>query len=125
MLHFIKTLADKDDLINKFSVHHNGKVIFVNVNEIAFIEAKTDFCELNLANGSHYTSSKDLKSFEDVLNRAGNFIRINKSVILNTDYLKGYTKGEVCIIELRSGQTFEVSRRKKTEIISKLKSLSE
>jgi two-component system, LytTR family, response regulator len=124
VLHFVKTLADKDDLINKFSVHHNGKVIFVNVNDVEFIEAKTDFCELHLKDGSKYTSSKDLKLFEDVLSEAGNFIRISRSVIVNTTYLKGYTKGEVCIIELQSGHHFEVSRRKKTEIISRLKSIA-
>jgi two-component system LytT family response regulator len=123
MLHFVKTLADKDELINKFSVHHNGKVIFVNVNDVVYIEAKTDFCELIIKDGSRYTSSKDLKLFEDVLSEAGNFIRISRSVIVNTDYLKGYTKGEVCIIELTSGHHFEVSRRKKTEIIGKLKTL--
>lgn len=123
ILHFVKTLADKDDLINKFSIHHNGKVVFINVNDVEFIEAKTDFCELYLKDSSRYTSSKDLKLFEDVLSEAGNFIRISRSVIINTNYLKGYTKGEVCIIELTSGNHFEVSRRKKTEIISKLKLL--
>jgi two-component system LytT family response regulator len=124
ILHFVKSLADKDDLISRFSVHHNGKVIFINVSEIAFIESKTDLCEIILHGGSHYTSSKDLKSFEDVLAQAGNFIRINRSVIINTDYLKGYTKGDTCILELTTGHTFEVSRRKKTEIICKLKSLA-
>jgi two-component system, LytTR family, response regulator len=124
VLHFVKTLADKNDLISKFSVHHNGKVVFVNVNDVEFIEAKTDFCELYLKDGSHYTSSKDLKLFEDVLAEAGNFIRVNRSVIVNTNYLKGYTKGEVCIIELVSGHHFEVSRRKKTEIIGKLRSIA-
>jgi len=123
MLHFVKTLADKDDLISKFSLHHNGKVVFVNVSDIEFIEAKTDFCELYLKDGFRYTSSKDLKLFEDILTEAGNFIRISRSVIINTNFIRGYTKGEVCIIELGSGHHFEVSRRKKTEIIGKLKAI--
>jgi two-component system LytT family response regulator len=123
ILHFVKTLADKDDLVNKFSVHHKGKVLFINVSDVAFISAKTDFCELHLKDGSRYTSSKDLKLFEDVLSKAGNFIRISRSVIINTNCLKGYTKGEVCVLELISGDQFEVSRRKKTVVIGKLKSL--
>jgi two-component system LytT family response regulator len=122
ILHFIKTLDEKNDLINKFSLHHNGKVVLVNVSEISFIEAKKDFCRVNLFDNTHYTSSKDLKMFENVLQQAGNFIRINKSVIINTDFLKSYTKGEVCIIELKTLQAFEVSRRKKSEIIGKIKS---
>jgi two-component system, LytTR family, response regulator len=122
ILHFIKSLDRQNDLVSKFSVHHNGRVIFVNVSEIAFIEGHTDFCSLNLIDGSRYTSSKDLKQFENVLQQAGNFIRINKSAIINSDFIKSYTKGEICIIELRTGNTFEVSRRKKTEIIGKIKS---
>ncbi|MBI3519590.1 MAG: response regulator [Bacteroidetes bacterium] len=118
---FLKTLEDKGDKINKISVHHNDKVIFLNVKELAFIEYKTDFCELNMINRSRYTSSKELKKFENLLSEIGSFIRINKGVIINTDYIKSYTKGDICTITITTGQSFEVSRRKKTEVILLLK----
>lgn len=121
VLHFIKTLDEKEDLVSKFSLHHNGKVVFVNVNAIACIEAKLGCCEIQLAGGERYSSCKDLKQFESILQPAGNFVRISKSVLLNIDYMKGYSKGEVCVIEMVSGQHFEVSRRKKTEIINRLR----
>jgi two-component system, LytTR family, response regulator len=123
ILHFIKTLDEANDLITKFSVHHNGKVMLVNVSEIAFLEANVDYVNLNLVNGSRYTSSKSLKQFEEVLHPLKNFIRVSKSILINTDSIKSYTKGEVCIIELNNGQFFEVSRRKKTEILNRLKTL--
>jgi two-component system LytT family response regulator len=118
---FIKTLEDKGDRINKILVHHNDKVVLLNVRDFVYIEGKTDYCEINLNDKSHYTSSKELKKFEDLLNEIGSFIRINKSIIVNTDYIKSYTKGEICEITVSTGQVFEVSRRKKTDIISLLK----
>ncbi len=121
VMHFIKTLSDKDELLNKFSLHHNGKVIFVNISDIAFIQTLENNTILNLSDNSHYYSSKDLAKFEDVLQNTENFIRVSKAVIINTNYIKSYSKGEVCLIEMKCGQVFEVSRRRKTEILKRLK----
>lgn len=123
ILHFVKTLSDKDQLVSRFSVHHHGKVVFIEVSDVSFIEAKEHNTVLTLADNSHFYSSKDLSKYESVLETAGNFIRINKSVIININYMKSYSKGEPCIIELKTGQVFEVSRRRKTEILKTLKEL--
>lgn len=122
-LHFIQTISEENDLVNKFSVHHNGKVIFIHVSEISFIEARLENSMLTLSNGSHYHSSKNLAQFEAVLSETANFIRINKSVIINTNDIRSYSKGELCIIDMNSGHSFEVSRRRKSEILKKLKEI--
>lgn len=113
ILHFINTLEVKNDLISKISVHHNEKVIFINISDIVSVESNNGVCEIKVINNLRYNSSKDLKLFDDMLEKNGNFIRINKSVIINFDYLKSYSKGDVCTIEMLNGNSFEVSRRKK------------
>ena len=123
ILHFVNTISDQDELMTRFSVHHHGKVIFIEVKDISFIEAKENNTTLNLFDNTHYYSSKDLVKYESVLQDSGNFIRLNKSIIVNTSSIKSYSKGEPCIIELKTGQTFEVSRRRKSEILKKLKAL--
>jgi two-component system LytT family response regulator len=123
VLHFIQTLSEENNLINKFSLHHNGKVVFIHASEISFIEGKQENSLITLTNGSHYFSSKNLAQFETVLSETNNFIRINKGVIINTHDLRSYSKGDFCIIDMKSGQSFEVSRRRKTEILKKLKDL--
>lgn len=120
VFHFIKTLEEKNDLINKIPVHHNEKVILLTVGEIISVEVEGAICELKLINGQKYYSSKDLKLFEDMLEKIGDFIRINKSVIINANYIKSYSKGEICIIGMADGNEFEVSRRKKTEVLRKV-----
>ncbi len=123
VLHFINTLEVKNDLISKISIHHNEKVIFVNISDIVSVESNNGVSEIKVLNNLRYNSSKDLKLFDDMLEKNGNFIRVNKSVIINLDYLKSYSKGDVCLIEMLNGSFFEVSRRKKTEVLNRIKSM--
>lgn len=121
VFHFIKTLDDKQDVINKISVHNKDKVILLNINNIVSVEAKGGTCEIKLDDGKSYYSSKELKLFEEILENAGYFIRINKSVIINTDYIVSYSKGDICNLEMQNNIFYEVSRRKKSEVLIRMK----
>jgi two-component system, LytTR family, response regulator len=121
VLHFVKTLEDKNDLVNKISFHHNGKVVFVNIADIVFIEVSDDTtCIIDIA-GRKYCSSKDIKLYEDLLIDFKQFVRISRYIIININCIKSYSKGEVCAIDLNNGKSFEVSRRKKAEVLEKIK----
>lgn len=121
VMHFVHCLSDKEETLQKISVHHNGNVIFLMVDEICSVETKTDTTIINMLDGKHYYSSKDLLKFEQLLEGIDMFIRINKSVIINIKHLKSYSKSETCIIEMKNGQSFEVSKRRKHDILGKLK----
>jgi two-component system LytT family response regulator len=121
IIRFTKTIGNKNDLINKISVHHNDKVLFINISEIVSVEGQGNVCEIKLLNNKNYFSSKDLKLFEAMLEKTGNFIRISRSVIINIDSIKSYSKGNICDIELINGLVYELPRRKKAEILSKVK----
>jgi two-component system, LytTR family, response regulator len=121
VLHFVKTLSDTNELVHKISVHHNGKVVFINIDEVVTIEAREENSTLTLLDKTHYYSSKRLSEFETLLEESKSFIRINKNMMANTNYIKSYSKGEVCMIEMKTGQMLEVSRRRKAEILKKLK----
>lgn len=118
---FIKTLEPETHAIHKIALHHNEKVIFVSINEITSIESNAGICEIQLTNNRHYYSSKELKLFEDLLKKTGNFLRINRNCVLNLAFIRSYQKGEICLLEMLDGREFEVSRRKKTEILTRLR----
>lgn len=119
--HFIKTIEEKNDLINKIPIHVNDKVFLINISDIISVESQGNLCQLKLLDNENYYSSKDLKLFEALLEKSGNFIRISRSVIVNIDHIKSYGKGEICDIELINGSIYEVPRRKKTEVLRKMK----
>lgn len=121
VLHFVETLPDADNLVNRLSVHHNDRVVFIRTNEISCIEGGDGTTTICMADGHHFYSSKRLGDFEGLLEPTMNFIRVSKSVMINSNHIRDYTKGEPCIITMKNGQFFEVSRRRKSEILNRLK----
>jgi two-component system LytT family response regulator len=121
VVQFIKTLEPKTDSIAQLAVHHHEKVVLVNIKNVISIQSNEGICQLKLIDNKQYHSTKDLKLFEGILKEIGNFVRISKNIILNLDFLKSYEKGELCVLQMQNGDEFEVSRRKKAEVLSKIK----
>ncbi len=102
-------------------IHDKEKVTVVKAGEIEVIQSEGRYSTISMEDGSQYVMAKNLKEFEDYFSENGPFVRISKSVMLNLNFLKSYTKGETCIIEMKSGKSYEVSRRRKQEIIQKIR----
>ncbi len=121
--HFLQTVNPQtnDISVNKISIHHNNKVIFIGFEDILFIKTQGGICEICTTDNKKYTTSKDLKMYENVFLNAVFLQRINRNVIININHLQNYKKGDQIDMELTHGYTFEVSRRKKVEILGKLK----
>lgn len=118
--HFIETLNFDNTIINKIMVHHNDKVVFIEVTKIIIIQSNNGYCEIHTSDNQIYYSTKDLKMYENVFKDSNQLIRINKSCIINTSFISSYSKGEPCIVLLSNGKSVEIPRRKKTEILSVL-----
>lgn len=120
IFHFIQTMAEKTDLVTKINIHHGNHVILINISDVVSIESVKDSVEIRTITGERFFSTKGIKLFERLLEQQKAFVRINRSVIINTGHIAGYTKGEVCILAMPGDHCFEVSRRKKTEVLAKL-----
>jgi two-component system LytT family response regulator len=113
--------ASEDEIEKSVAVHVNEKVMFIKLGTILRIEADNRYAHLHCRDGGTYTVTKTLKEFEEFLVNNKSFVRINKNYMINLNSVKNYSKGEPCIIETEDGKTFEVSRRKKQEILEVLK----
>lgn len=105
----------------RIAVHMQDKVRFLNVKHISYIEADGTYSNIKMLNNEQFTTSKPLKHFEDLLSANKDFIRIHKSCLVNVIHIKEYTKGEPCIISMVDGKQFEVARRKKQEVLERIK----
>lgn len=121
VLHFVDTFPDDNNLVSKLSVHYNDRVVFIKTKEISCIEAGDGKTTIWLNDQSRYYSSKRVGDFEDLLEPTMNFIRLNKSVMINSHHIRNYSKGEPCFITMNDGRSFEVSRRRKSEMLKRLK----
>lgn len=118
---FLNTYDDNGIVISKIPIHYKDKVILIDLKEIISIETNVGYTKFNIINSKSQLSSKQLSSFEFIIDSYKNFIRINKGVYINSNFIKNYSKGPICIISLIDGSSFEVSRRKKSEILEVIK----
>lgn len=110
-----------NNTISKIPVHFNDKVFLLDVNDIISIQSEDGYTSFYCcSNLNKFTSSKQLSDYEFIIIDYHNFIKLNKSVYINLNYVKNYTKGLICMVTLTNDVVFEVSRRKKTEILELL-----
>lgn len=112
---------DSNAIEKSITVHENEQVVFVRMSTVTHIEASDRYSFLYTENGEKHLLTKTLRDFEEFLADNEAFIRISKTVILNLNFVKEYSKGEPCFVSLKSGQAFEIPRRKKHEVLAKLK----
>lgn len=104
-----------------FPTHVNGQVELIPASQICSLQAQNNYTQLITITGKRPIVSKTLGDLEDFLKDCSTFVRIHKSVIINSQYLTRYSKTDPCIVFLSDGSSFEVSRRKKAEVLSFLK----
>ena len=124
IVHFVSSLDDKKELLNKIMLHHNDKVILVALKDINYILAKGEYSQIITTDGEQIFSSKSLRCYDDLLRLQPDFVRISKSALVNLGFIRSYSKGKECSITLKDDTEFQISRRRKTEIIERLKVLA-
>ena len=107
-------------LIQKIAVHSGNKVLLLPLHEILSAEAHEGTTIFTTSSGAKHSSSKQLSDFEFIFDDFPSLIRISKSTFINTAYIESYSKGSTCIVFMKNGSEFEVSRRKKSEILALL-----
>ncbi len=118
IVNLLYSLEHEND--KKIAVHVADKVKILNVAHVMYIEADGRYCKIFSSEGEKFSTAKTLKDFEDYLGEHSPFVRVNKSYLANTSYIKSYSKGDPFMIEMQNGVVFEIPRRKKAEILMKL-----
>jgi two-component system LytT family response regulator len=89
----------------------------IQLNEILFLQADTNYTQIFLVCGRTLLSGFNLKKYEDFLQQE-NFLRANRSYLINRHYIQHYDSLK-SILLLKNGQEIEVPRRRR-EIIMNL-----
>jgi two-component system LytT family response regulator len=94
-------------------------ITFLKINDIVRVEAMSNYSTFYLANKQKIVVSKTLKEFEPVL-RMQNFFRVNRSCIVNTDYIVKYKHEDGGLLELQDGSEVGVGPHRKNELLELL-----
>lgn len=94
-------------------------VYLVKKADILRIEAMNNYSTFYLQGNKKIVISKTLKEYEQTLIDP-NFFRVNRSCIVNLDYVIKYRKGDGGTLECCDGKEIEVSAQRKDELLQKL-----
>ncbi len=94
-------------------------IIFLKINEIIRVEALSNYSTFYLVNKQKIMVSKTLKEFEPILVMQ-NFFRVNRSCIVNTDYIVKYKHEDGGVLELLDGSEVGVGPHRKNELVELL-----
>lgn len=108
--------------IKKLTIPNASGFKIINLSDIIYLEADSNYCIFHLVNGDKIVASKPLKDYEEVLTE-NQFIRVHKSNIINVDYLKEYKNNNGLHVKLINDIIIQVSRRRITEFLDKIKKL--
>lgn len=88
----------------------------VKIDEIAFLMADGNFTQVHLQNGSKQLVCRFLKHFEDLLSTP--FVRVHRSYMINTEFVKSYQKGNGGTVILQNGMEVDVSAQYKEQLLA-------
>ena len=94
-------------------------IVFLKINEIIRVEALSNYSTFYLLNKQKIMVSKTLKEFEPILTMQ-NFFRVNRSCIVNTDYILKYKHEDGGVLELQDGSEVGVGPNRKNELVELL-----
>ena len=94
-------------------------LMFVQVEDIIYCEASSNYTQFYLLGGRKFLASKTLKEYEEMLSDRS-FFRIHHSYLINLNAIKKYTKGSGGFVELEGNITLDVSKRRKDSFLERL-----
>ncbi|RYY37238.1 MAG: response regulator transcription factor [Sphingobacteriaceae bacterium] len=106
-------------LSNRLALPTAEGIYLVDKANIIRVEAMSNYSTFYLTDNKKIVVSKTLKEYEFVL-QEDIFLRVNRSVIINLNYIVKYRKGDGGTLEISDGTEIEVSSSRKEALMEKL-----
>ncbi|NRD18885.1 response regulator transcription factor [Winogradskyella eckloniae] len=102
----------------RITINTDGKLLFLDVDDIVYIESDGNYSTLFLQNQKKIVVTKKLKEVDAILPEHY-FFRIHNSYIINLNKIKAFIKNEGYVI-MDSDQKIPVARQRKSDFLEKL-----
>ncbi len=104
----------------KIAVPSGSSLILLNLSDIMYIKGEGAYSEVYMADNTKHLVSRNLKNFEDILNKDNRFIRTHKSYIVNFNEVSSYNKSDGGWLVLKNNVTVPVSIDKGSLIMDRI-----
>jgi two-component system LytT family response regulator len=109
---------NEKSLGKKITINTDGKLLFLESDEILFVESDGNYSTLYLIDGQKLLLTKKLKQVHSLLPNEF-FFRIHNSFVVNLSKIKEYLKTDGYVV-LKSNHKIPVSRQKKSDFLDLL-----
>lgn len=106
----------------KISVSMADKIIFINVPEIIYCEARGAYTNIYMNNGKSLLTSRTLGDFESQLSQQ-KFFRIHHSYLINLNRVREFQRFDGGYVMMENNIRLEVSTRKRKEFLDAIQEL--
>ncbi len=108
--------------IKKLNLPHSNGFHVLNISNILYIQADSNYSIFNVEKGEKIVVSKHLKEYESILDDCG-FCRIHKSTMINLAHLQSYSNRNGLIVKMSDNSEHSVSRRRSPEFMETVKEM--
>lgn len=115
---FIHNINVKDKKDFKLALPTIQGTFFYKPDEIIRLEGESNYTKFFFTNKTSLLTSRTMRDYEEILENHG-FIRVHKSHLVNKAYVTNYNPDG--LLTLADNSKVEISRRRKEEVLSKLK----
>ncbi|WP_439132120.1 LytR/AlgR family response regulator transcription factor [Polaribacter sp.] len=106
----------------KIAIPLSGKVVFLNIDEIAYCKSDGNYTTLFLIDGTSYLYSKKIKDVYELITSEA-IIRVHQSYLVNMNFVKEYIKNEGYYLILENAKTIPVSKPNRMLILEAMQNL--
>ena len=110
--------ANADD--QKLAVSSQNSTKYIPLKEIIFFEADGSYTTIYTTSNTKITTSKGLKYYEDLLNHNSNFMRCQKSYMINLMHVTEFIKSDGGYIVMKEAHKLPISVDKLSELNQRL-----
>ena len=108
--------------IKKLNLPHSNGFHVLNINNILYIQADSNYSIFHIEKGEKIVVSKHLKEYESILDDCG-FCRIHKSTMINLAHLSSYSNKNGLVVKMTDNSEHSVSRRRSPEFMETVKEM--
>ena len=101
----------------KITLNTEGKLVFLDIEDILFIESDGNYSTFNLKNKQRLVVTKKLKDVNNLLPENA-FFRVHNSYIVNLNKIKEFLKTEGYVV-MESNHKIPVARQRKSDFLEK------
>ena len=92
--------------------------MFVELKDIVYCEAESNYSKVFLASGKNYLLSRTLRDVQQVLEER-NFLRVHRRYLVNLDHIKMYHKGETAYLVMHGDINIPIAKNQKERLVQK------